>query len=261
MVLELLHEFIALTENTLFRLVFEQLAISDNAGTFFRQLRSYRASGILDKLSNDTIKKVLRAGLPHPTQNNLHAYCLGSVGKEYAKRKGWFGEAPNAVITEEHLAHDLICAESMLRMRELWPKTSNPGTAEVRGPRAVAVWDTSRKVSIVEPDGLVIKYNPDGQFARAFVIEYQNVRSQLQVQNKIKRYEEIFKPDLNWVWRDSWGLPEMPWVLVLYRQNATVQHYQDELSKHDDLAAKYATTALDDIWAGKLSITPLRKFG
>jgi hypothetical protein len=78
------------------------------------------------------------------------------------------------------------------------------------------------------------------------------------VQNKIRKYEELARLEYRWVW-DLWGLDEMPWVLVIYRQEATLRHYQEQLDAHGETLAKYACAALEDVWAGKLSIKPIRK--
>lgn len=259
-VLELLYQFVILTEDTLFRLVGERVEISSNRASFSRAIARYKQDGLVENAPRDTVKKVLRAGLPEPNNGSLRAYCLGPVGEEYARRKGWNGETPLQSVTEDHLAHDLICAEAMLKMQELWPKlAASPGLAEVRGPRPVSFWDSEKRVYIVAPDGLIIKSSMEGEFVRAFLIEYHNVNTMLQVQQKLKRYEEISKPDYRWLWNDAWGLSEMPWVLILYRQGATLQHYQDEISQRDELIGKYAAASLEDVWAGKLSIVPIRK--
>jgi hypothetical protein len=157
------------------------------------------------------------------------------------------------------LAHDLICAETMLRMSELWLEhPSSPGLVEVYGPREVFVWDADQKKAVVAPDGLFVKRSLNGEFERAFLVEYQNVRALLQVQNKLKRYEELARPEYRWVW-DAWELDEMPWVLVIYRQGATLRHYQEELEGRGETLAKYACASLEDIWAGRLSIRSIKK--
>ena len=159
--------------------------------------------------------------------------------------------------TEDHLAHDLICAEAMVKMRSIW-KTheTSPGLVEVRGPHEVSVWDTEKKVHVVAPDGLLIKRKPTGEFERAFLVEYQNVRSLLQVQAKLKKYEEIASPEYRWVW-DHWGMDEMPWVLIIHRQESTLQHYREEIARRGETAARYAAISLDDIWAGRMYIRPI----
>jgi hypothetical protein len=78
------------------------------------------------------------------------------------------------------------------------------------------------------------------------------------VQNKIKKYDEIARLEYRWMW-DFWGLDEMPWVLIIYRQGSTLQHYQEEIAQRDKMAARFAAIALEDVWAGKLSIKPIRK--
>ena len=257
-VLQVLHEFVALSESTLYTLVHERVAISDNVNTFLRQLRLYRSTGLILDVPFGVTKSAIRAGLSKPNTSSLRAYCLGPVGEEYVRRKGWYNNAPTQTTTQEHLAHDLICAEAMLKMRTLWRSHStNPGLAEVRGPREVSVWNAEKKAYFVAPDGLLIKRNLNGVFERAFLVEYQNVRALLQVQNKLARYEELSKPEYRWVW-DFWGLDEMPWVLVIYRQEATLRHYQVQLEQHAELRAKYACSSLADVWAGKLSIKPIR---
>lgn len=255
--LELLYHFVVLSERTLFDYVSKQIAISENITTFSRRLRNYRSDGLLVSVSQETIKSVLRAGLPAPAATQLRAYSLGPVGEEYARRKGWNGNAPIASLNDDVLAHDLICAETMLRMSELWLTHTNPGLVEVRGPREVLVWESDQKKAIVAPDGMLIKRSMEGNFERAFLVEYQNVRALLQVQNKLKKYEELAKPEYRWVW-DAWGLDEMPWVLVIHRQDSTLQHYQDEIAQRGDMMARYAEISLADVWAGKLTVKPIR---
>ena len=255
--LELLFNFVALTEETLFRLVFERVQISERNDTFARQLRRYAKDGLVAPLSHDTLKKAVRAGMPEPENSRLCAYRLGPVGEEYARRKGWGDSAPISSPAEEYLAHDLICAEAMLRMQALWPYASNPGMADVLGPRQVGVWDTEKKAYLISPDGLLIKRSTDGGFVRAFVVEFHNNKARLQVQQKLKKYEEIFSSS-PWIWEDYWDIPEMPWILVLHRQKATVERYKEEMDARADLNARFASTSLEDIWAGNLSIAPIR---
>jgi hypothetical protein len=257
--LELIYHFVTLTETTLLECVSKQLAISENTETFMRRLRKYRAAGLLTSVSQDTLKSVTRAGLPEPQGSRLHAYCLGPVGQEYVKLKGWNSKAPLPSVNEDVLAHDLICAETMLRMSAMWLiHPTNAGMVEVRGPREVRVWDADKRVDVVAPDGLLIKRSMAGAFERAFLVEYQNVRALLQVQNKIKKYEEIAQPDNRWIWGDGWGLEEMPWVLVIHRQGATLEHYQEQIAQHDGMTARFAAISLEDVWAGNLSIKPIK---
>jgi len=178
------------------------------------------------------------------------------VGEEYARRKGWGDGAPITSPAEEYLAHDLICAEAILRMQTLWLEhPSSPGRADVLGPRQVSIWDAEKKAFLVAPDGLLVKRKMDGQFARAFVVEFHNTKARIQVQQKLKKYEEVMR-EYPWIWEDYWDIPEMPWILVLHRQGATVGRYQEEIAGRD-LNARYAAVSLDDVWAGKLSITAI----
>jgi len=255
--LEILFNFVVLTEETLYRLVSERVQISEHGDTFARQMRRYFKDGLVAPLSYDVLKKAVRAGMPEPESGRLRAYRLGPVGEEYARRKGWGDGAPISSPAEEYLAHDLICAEAMLRMQALWPHASNPGEADVLGPRQVGVWDTEKKAYLISPDGLLIKRSTEGNFVRAFVVEFHNNKARLQVQQKLKKYEEIFSSS-PWIWEDYWDIPEMPWILVLHRQKATVERYKEEMDARADLNARFASTSLEDIWAGNLSITPIR---
>jgi hypothetical protein len=257
-VLELIFHFIVLTESTLFTYVSKQVAISENIETFTRRLRQYRADGLLATVSQDALKSVKRAGLPESKWAHLRAYQLGPVGEEYVKRKGWNGNVPIASVSENVLVHDLICAETMLHMSELWLfHPTSPGVVEVRGPREVLVWDAEKKAAVIAPDGLFIKRSKEGVFERAFLVEYQNVRALLQVQNKLKKYEAIARPEHRWVW-DAWGLDAMPFVLVIHRQGSTLKHYQEEIAGRGEMAARFASISLEDVWAGNLSIKPIR---
>jgi hypothetical protein len=258
-ILELLYHFVILLETTLFHLVGQQIAISENIGAFTRRLRQYRADGLLVSASHDVLKSAVRAGLPISDNSRLRAYCLGPIGEEYVKRKGWNGNVPISSTNEDVLAHDLLCAEAMLRMSSMWlTHPTSPGVVEVRGPRQLIAWDIEQRKTIVAPDGLLIKRNLKGDFERAFVVEYQNVRALLQVQNKLKKYEEIASTEYRWVLGDIWGLDEMPWVLIIYRQGATLQHIQEEIARRGEMVARFAAIALEDVWAGRLFIRPIR---
>jgi len=135
---------------------------------------------------------------------------------------------------------------------------TSPGVVEVRGPRELIAWDIEQRKTIIAPDGLLIKRNLKGNFERAFVVEYQNMRALLQVQNKLKKYEEIASPENRWVLGDIWGLEEMPWVLIIYRQGATLQHFQEEIARRGEMVARFAAIALEDVWASRLYIKPIR---
>jgi hypothetical protein len=257
-VLEILDEFEILTEVTLYALVHERVLISDNIATFQRQLRKYKHAGLISDAPFGVLKAAVRAGLPRPESGLPRAFCLGPVGEEYLRRKGLESNRLKLTTTEDHLTHDLICAEAMLKLRAMWKAhASSAGLVEVRGPHEVSVWDPVKKVHVVAPDGLLIKCNLQGNFERAYLVEYQNVRALLQVQNKIQKYEEIARPEYRWVW-DFWGMDEMPWVLVVHRQGATLQHYQEEIARRGEMAARFAAIALEDIWAGNLFIKPMR---
>jgi hypothetical protein len=164
-------------------------------------------------------------------------------------------------VADEYMVYDLICAEILLKMRQLWLELPDDkcGLVEVCGQRSLAVWDAEKKAYRVAPDDLLIKHNRSGASERAFLVEYQNVRVLLQVQNKGRKYEELAGPEYRWVWNDYWGLEEMPWVLVIYQQGATLKHYQEQLETRGETLAMYACAALEDIWAGKLSIKPIHK--
>jgi len=264
-VVELLYQFVALTEETLFHAIEAEIEISNRIDSFTRRLRDYQKDQLIASVPRDTLSRATRAGLPKPDAGKLNAYCLGPVGSAYAERKGWNQGRPIPETNHIQLAHDLICAEVMIKMSNDWLVHERPGLVEVRGPREVSVWDEENKRFIVMPDGLLIKNTLTGEFERAFIVEYQNVRARLQVQNKLKNYEAVAdpKPDrngntLNWIWDDVWGVEEMPFVLVIHRQESTLKHYQDEIRKRGETNAQYAAISLNDIWAGNLSIRPIR---
>ncbi|MBN2147997.1 MAG: replication-relaxation family protein [Anaerolineales bacterium] len=261
LVLELLYRYVTLTEDTLFRLVHEQVAISDNIRCFNAQLSRYRADGLIANLPKEAVRRAIRAGLPEPESGGLRAYYLGPVGEAYVARKGWNGSSPPPTVTEEHLMHDLICAETMLKMQSLWAigPDDRRGLIEVRGPRQVAVWDAEKKAYLASPDGLLIKRDMDGKAViRTYVVEYHNSNSVLNVKQKVKRYEELAKGEYAWVWRDYWESNEMPVVLVLYRHEANKQHYVDALSACYEHRAIYGLSWLDDVWSDRLSIIALK---
>jgi len=253
--LELLFNFVALTEETLLRLITERVEISDRRRSFAKQLQRYTKDGLIMLLPYDVLKRASRAGLPQPSDGKLRAYRLGPVGEEYARRKGWGEGAPLSTPAEDRIAHDLICAEAMLRMQALWLTSANPGKVEVLGPRQVSIWDAEKKAFLVAPDGLLIKRKMDGQFERAFVVEYHNRNARLHVQQKLKKYEEVMRTS-PWIWEDYWEISEMPWILVLHRQEATLRRYEEEVARAER-NARYAAASLEDVWAGKLSITAI----
>ena len=262
-VLELLYQFVALTEETLYSAVGSQIALSKNLASFNRCLRYYRADGLIANVSQEVLKRCLRAGLPK-SEAHLRAYCLGPVGKAYVERKGWNGGVPITLPNDTFLAHDLLCAEAMLRMSNLWlSHPTSPGQVEVRGPREVLAWHTDEKKAVAAPDGMLIKRSKDGStIERIFLVEYQNTRAHahLKVQDKIAKYLEIAtNPESRWVLSDVWEVNDMPYVLVIYRQGTTLTDYQAEVARRgENMPVKFASTALEDIWAGNLSIKTIK---
>jgi hypothetical protein len=266
-----LYEFGALTEQTLLRMVTQVVAVSTNPASFRRRLYGYEREGLIESLSRDVLRKARRAGLPEPEQAILRAYRLGPVGLEIAAFK--FTTELNIplstnTITEDYLTHDLLCAEAMLKMQSLWLALADnedpgirksAGRVKVCGPNDISVWDQENHKALLAPDGLLIKHDMNGVFQRAFLIEYHNNNARMHVKNKLEKYEKLALKEYDWIWQ-SWGLTEMPWITVLYRQEATLQHYQEELSNRREVVASYAAVSLADVWAGKLSIRPI-KFG
>ncbi|MFZ6028299.1 MAG: hypothetical protein ACOYYS_11345 [Chloroflexota bacterium] len=259
-VLDLLFRYVALTEETLFRLTYEQVAISANRHAFTSQISRYRKDGLIADVSPDAMRQVIEAGLPVPKSGSLRAYRLGPVGEEYARRKGWPGDAPLPAVNEKRIAHDILCAEAMLHMQTLWPKhPESPGNVEVYGPRQAWAWDSEKQAFLVAPDGLIVKYDLEGNFRRAYLIEHHNVDWALNVRQKVEKYEEIGKPEYRWLWRGKWGVEEMPIVVGLYRHSSIPEYYREELSKRKGQTwCIYAAQSLDEIWASKLHLTRVR---
>jgi hypothetical protein len=267
--LALLYEFGVLTERTLFRLVAQEVDVSNKPDSFRRRLYGYEREGLVVPVSRDVLRKARRAGLPEPDQGILRAYRLGPVGLEIAAFK--FTTELNIplstnAITEDYLTHDLLSAEVMLRMKSLWlalADSEDPGIrklagrVKVCGPNEISVWDQENHKALLAPDGLLIKHDMNGVFQRAFLIEYHNNNARMHVKNKLEKYERLALKEYDWIWQ-SWGLTEMPWITVLYRQEATLQHYQDELSNRGEVMASYAAVSMADVWAGKLSIRPIK---
>lgn len=276
-VLSLLYEFSALTEETLFRLVAERVAISENRASFRRRLNDYEGGGqrkgkgkeedddsnvmtggLVERLSADVLKQARRAGLPEPSSGIQRAYRLGPVGVEVARMK-FVTEDTGPLVSndvEDFLAHDLICAEAMLRMAELWPVSAKPGKVEVRGPRSVTLWDAEERKAIISPDGLIIKYKLDtGEFERAYLIEYHNSNAKMHVKNKLAKYEKLAGLANTWL---AWGLSEMPIVVVLYRQPSVLEHYREEIRKRGETRATYAGQSLAAVWDSKLTVAVIK---
>jgi hypothetical protein len=270
-ILACLYEFGALTEQTLLKMVVQVVPVSTNPASFRRRLYGYERDGLIEPLSRDVLRKARRAGLPEPDQGILRAYRLGPVGLEIAAFK--FATELNIplsinTLTEDYLTHDLLCAEALLKMQSLWLALADSETPEIRksagrvkvcGPNNISVWDQENHKAILAPDGLLIKHDMNGVFQRAFLIEYHNNNARMHVKNKLEKYERLARKEDDWIWQ-SWGLTEMPWITVLYRQKATLQHYQEELTNRGKIVAPYAAVSLADVWAGKLSIRPI-KFG
>ncbi len=266
-VLECLYEFVILSESSLFRLTSEQVEISNKPASFRARLNAYVRARLIEPVSRGIIIQALRAGLPRTSFGSVRAYRLGPVGYEIAKIK--FVTEINAPLvindTEDYQSHDLICAEAMLKMQILWaemakkPETKSPGLVSVRGPRALTLWDAENQKGIVAPDGLIVKHGLDGIFQRAYLIEYHNSNARMHVENKVAKYERLAGKAYNGLWQ-SWGLEQMPFVTVIYRQGATLEHYQEELARVavNGVRAQYAAVSLADVWEGKLSIRPIR---
>ncbi len=260
-VIELLYEFVSLTDVSLMSLLSEMCSLTSKLESFQRLLRKYKHDGLVLDVSRVTRRQAIRSGLSSAhSKNVLRAYRLGPVGEEYARHKGW-SNAPLVSMGEDRLTHDLVCAEAMCQMRVLWPHIKNPGIADIHGPRKVSAWDGEKKAFIVSPDGLIIKKGLDGTFQRAFLIEYHHTDWAINVQNKVKKYEEIGSPEYRWLWQGAWGVSEMPWVVGLYRHATIPQYYKDEIEKLDSPICNYAVLSLDDVWDGNLMITPVRKTG
>jgi hypothetical protein len=266
--LAFLYEFGVLTEPTLFRLVAQKVDVSNNPASFHRRLYGYEREGLIAPVSQDVLRKARRAGLPDPEQGILRAYRLGPVGLEIAAIK--FGTEINiplstSITTEDYLAHDLLCAEAMLKMQSLWRALADSddeevkekaGLVKVSGQNIISIWDQENHKALIAPDGLLIKHGMNGEFQRAFLIEYHNNNARMHVQNKLEKYEKLAHEEFNWIWQ-TWGLTNMPWITVLYRQEATLQHYQEELKSRGGGCGSYAAVSLADVWAGKLSIRPI----
>lgn len=267
-VLELLYEFVILTESTLYRLTSEQVEISEKSASFRARLNAYVRAGLIEPVSRGVLKQALRAGLPRPSAGTLRAYRLGPVGFEIAKAK-FFTELNAPLVfsdVEDYQAHDLICAEAMLKMQSSWHKLAierevkNPRQVFVRGPRVLTIWDAEAKKGIVAPDGLIIKNELDGTFSCAYLVEYHNNNARMHVENKVAKYERLAEGAYPGLWQ-SWDLEEMPVVMVIYRQGATLQHYKDELNHiaYKGIRVNYIAVSLEDIWAGKLKSQQVRE--
>ena len=136
----------------------------------------------------------------------------------------------------------------------------DPHRVFVRGQRALTLWDDEAKKGIVAPDGLIIKNELDGTFSCAYLVEYHNNNARMHVENKITKYEHLAVDAYPGLWQ-SWDLEEMPVVMVIYRQGATLQHYRDELNHiaYKGIRVKYIAVSLADIWAGKLKSQQVRE--
>jgi hypothetical protein len=252
-ILEMLYQFVVLSEKTIFDLLSDRFEISGRIDSFRRNLRTYRSDGLIANVSQDVLKRALRAGLPKSSKP-MRAYFLGPVGSAYADAREWGVSADKP--KERTMAHDLICSEAMIRMGTLWREVN--ATVDIYGPREVAIWDRETNKSLIEPDGLFVKRKPDGEVERAFLVEYQNVNSPQQVHQKLSRYKAFSDPAMKKHWQEVWPMDEMPWILIIYRQPATLTQYQSNLDDAGKLV-RFASISLSDIWAGNLVIKPIQK--
>jgi hypothetical protein len=81
----------------------------------------------------------------------------------------------------------------------------------------------------------------------------------MHVENKVAKYEALASEKKHWLW-ETWDLDDMPLVVALYRQEATLQHYISVLlstSLGRDLQAKYSSQSLSEVWDGKIRILPI----
>jgi hypothetical protein len=260
-VVGLLNRFLVLTETTLFRLVHEQVAISDNPRSFGVQLGRYRKQGLIANVGMGIIKKVEKAGLQAHT-GNLRAYRLGVVGEAYVREAGFCPKYAPPADDQIHMAHDLLCAEAMVRLQELYPsRSANPGNIKIRGAREVLVWDEKRDVPLYAPDGLLIKTTlGTNEFERAFVVEFQNEYNDFllgKVEEKVARISRTLNNDGgSLVWRERWKLPQKPFILMIYRDQQTLEVFKAVLQSYNP-RNRYAATALSEIWNGDFRVQPL----
>jgi hypothetical protein len=247
-VVDLLYQYVALTEETLFHLVRERVAISESLRSFSVLMGRYRKDGLLVNLLDTTLQMARRAGLPGSGEGHRQrAYRLGPVGEELARRYGWSEDKPLIGVTEQRVGHDLICAEAMLKMQQLY--LAEGAQLEVWGPRQALVWDPEKKAAVIAPDGLLIKHSPDGSVERAFAVELQNTKSRREAGRKITRYEKLAGKELGWVWSDVWELPQAPVVLVIHRHDGTLTHFEEGLyALSQQQQAKYTSLDLGELW-------------
>jgi len=268
-VFELLYEFVALTEDQLFRLVEEKIAVSEGYDSFARSVRNYRErDDMIARVPPTLMREAKRAGLNHRrTHTRSRAWVLDAVGEDMARLAFTTEDNPVPLAntgSDAHRVHDLLCSEVMLRMREAW--AAKKITAETRGTNKVAIWEDKEEggkgAFLIVPDGLLIKYKPDESVERAYLVEFHYAPLGGEVKKKIQKYERIGKPENAWLWDDHWSLSEMPFVLVIYRHAKTLRRYQEELARHySDIEphCSYLSLDLQEVWNGNpLAIKPLR---
>ncbi len=268
-VLDLVYQFLALSQEQLFRLCQERVQMSEDFNTFTRNLSNYATDGVVGRLPDSALREAHRAGWHArlPAHGPQRVYRLEAVGMELAKLE-FNTDLP--LLHDgglNHQVHDLLCAEAMLRMRETW--AARRVRVEARGTQRVAMWQTKDEgkggAFGLVPDGLLVKYQPDQTTVeKAYLVELDNEAWASSAPKKIKAYEAVGKPtEANQeIWRKAWGVPTMPYVLVIYRHAEALRNYQKVFAQtYADLEphCNYLALALDDIWAGNaLNVTPLR---
>lgn len=262
---ELLFRYLALTEERLRALAAERVVSKETNAplAWGKRLNTYRQQfHFIAEAPPETLVQIERAGLviapPQITGARRRVWRLGQVGEMWARQRLAHRPTPDDGESIVDLAHHALCAEAMLRMRDLWRvHPTSAGLVEVRGPGEAAIWqerEENKGAFLVVPDGLMIKYSLEGAYQRAYLVEFHNAPAGDRVDRKVKKYEHIGRADQHWLWQDHWQLPEMPNVLVIYRHEVTLRRYTEVVTALGDAQrCDYLAIALQDIWAGNLA--------
>lgn len=229
-VVKLLHNFLALTEERIFKLCVTLFAISDNPESFATTLNRYQRDGIIMRLPYPIMQIANAAGLRPPAGRRLIAYALGPVGEELASMVVGDDIPPlRQARGDVRWAHDLLCAEATWRLADAC--RANGWQAEPVGPQQAAIWyqnerDPSAKGRFVlKPDGLLRIAEP-GKAPGVLLVEFQHNSFGKDARPKLKGYKQFFE-NVDYVehWQSQWRMKSIPQVVLIYTHPAVVKSF------------------------------------
>jgi hypothetical protein len=234
-VVELLHNFLALTEARLFQLCVSKFAISDNADSFATTLNRYQRDGIIMRMPYPIMQHAHAAGLRPPDGRRLIAYALGPVGEELAEMVVGDDIPPlRQARGDVRWVHDLLCAEAMWRITEKY--RAGGWQAEPAGPQRAAIWyvnerdPNARGRFVLKPDGLLRVVEP-GKTPLVLLVEFQNNSFAKDAKPKVRGYRQFFaNADYTEHWRAQWRTESVPSAIIIYHKPPALKSFQAAVS-------------------------------